>query len=88
MNEPMEALPERLFDLLTDLSLDPLKLDAWLRDPAAVMADAGLSSAESAALLRRLDGKGRAARPACGATFFDPGDDPEPNPDPMPPEVS
>jgi hypothetical protein len=75
-----------MFELLTELSVDPFTHDAFLRDPEGVAAAAGLSLEERAALFgfRRDDGdpaiaNGVWARCACCA---DPGPDPEPNPDP------
>ncbi|MRG92327.1 hypothetical protein [Polyangium spumosum] len=80
-----EARSAHLFDLLTQLSVDPFKFEALLRDPAKVMAEAGLSPAEQALIERRLQGESHAATPPVrGAFVWDPGDDPDPNPDPMP----
>jgi hypothetical protein len=87
MNETREAFPERLFNLLTELSRDPFKLDTWLHDPAAIMKDAGLSPVESDALLGCLDRRDRAAGTVRAAFWIDPGDDPDPNPDPNQPET-
>ncbi|WP_437962994.1 hypothetical protein WME76_48195 (plasmid) [Sorangium sp. So ce119] len=87
MSESRESFLEPFLDLLTELNLDPFKLEAYLRDPAAVLKDAGLSAAESAALLYRLDNRDRAETTARAAVFIDPGDDPEPNPDPSQPDA-
>jgi hypothetical protein len=85
MNEMREAKAGHLFDLLAELSVDPLKCEALLRDPAKFMAAAGLSPADQAILERRLQGQGSVASPPVrGAFVWDPGDDPDPNPDPMP----
>ena len=77
---------ERLFNLLTELTLDPFKQDEFLRDPAAGMAEAGLTSEEQALLSRWSSAGQGAAIAGCpwvrGACFSDPGPDPQPHPDP------
>lgn len=76
---------ERMFELLTDLTIDPFKQEAFRRDPASFMKDAGLTPEEAArfselgGLPGELIAKGAWAR--CAAAV-DPGPDPCPDPDP------
>ena len=46
-------MPTRLIDYLVDVDLHPEKAKAFLRDPKAVMAAAGLSEEQQAALTSR-----------------------------------
>lgn len=76
---------ERMFELLTDLTIDPFKQEAFRRDPAAFLKDAGVTP-EEAALLSEL-GAAPAESIANGAWArcagcVDPGPDPFPDPDP------
>jgi hypothetical protein len=68
------------FKLLTELSVDPFRLDDFLRDPDPLLAGTGLAAAD----LSKLARPGEAA-PAAGwarCTFCaDPGYDPLPDPD-------
>lgn len=74
-----------IFNLLTELSTDPFLQDAFGRDPAAVMARAGLTGREQALLLAGQAGgatddhlSGWIPCLTCG----DPGPDPFEDPDP------
>jgi hypothetical protein len=77
---------ERLFELLTELSVDPFKQEEFARDPEGFALAAGLGAEERAALARLRGGAGDAG--AAGvvwarcATCVDPGPDPMPDPDP------
>jgi hypothetical protein len=77
---------ERLFELLTEISIDPLKQAAFLRDPALVAQDAGLTPEECDLLVRRAGAerdRAIARGPFARCTFItDPGPDPLPDPDP------
>ena len=79
---------ERLFNLLTELSIDPIKQEAFTRDPAGAATKAGLSAEEQALLAHwRRDQPGAAGGPWAKAAFcLDPG--PDPNPDPDPPTLA
>lgn len=89
---------DRLFNMLTELSVDPFKQHAFARDPARVIAESGLDSTERALLAGwgRAEHDGAIASGAWtrGAAFFDPGEDPpeepelpeEPDPEQPPPQ--
>jgi hypothetical protein len=82
MNLAHDLSSERILDLLTELSMDPFAQEALARDPSATLARAGLSAEEQRALTQWLQrGPARSERSA-SSFFFDPGDDPDPNPDP------
>jgi hypothetical protein len=77
---------ERLFDLLTELSVDPFKQQAFARDPEAFAASFGLGEEERAALSALRAGAPSAGPPGLSwsraMTCVDPGPDPMPDPDP------
>jgi hypothetical protein len=72
-----------VFQLLTELSVDPFQLDRFMRDPDPLMAELGMDPAELPALARP-DTNVPAETWARCAACFDPGYDPLPDPD-LPP---
>ena len=84
MNQINELSSGRVFDLLTEMSIDPFMQEALRRNPGGVLARAGLSAAEQSLVAGWLHGEATWQPQASSACFFDPGDDPNPNPDPLP----
>jgi hypothetical protein len=76
------------FQVLTELTLDPFHLDAFLRDPGPLCAEAGIALED----LQRFAHPAGSARDAAWsrcAMITDPGHDPLPEPDESPsPEQS
>ena len=74
---------DRLFEVMTELSIDPVRFEAFSREPARHLAEAGLSAEEQLMVLGWLQGQRRINGNAMGmaAVLFDPGDDPLPDPD-------
>jgi hypothetical protein len=73
-----------VFQLLTELSVDPFQLDRFMRDPDPLMAELGMDPVELSALAR-ADALAPAETWARCAACFDPGHDPLPDPD-LPPD--
>lgn len=76
-----------VFQLLTELSIDPFRLDDFLRDPDSQLTSRGIRPEDVPPVLHSggiaLDGAW-----ARGAAFTDPGYDPLPDPDvPESPEL-
>lgn len=69
-----------VFQLLTELSVDPLRLDEFLRDPEPPISSRGVDPGDVASLMRPagIAADGTWER---GAAFYDPGYDPLPDPD-------
>ncbi|AOX02334.1 hypothetical protein BJP34_25400 [Moorena producens PAL-8-15-08-1] len=78
----------KLFDLLTDLALDPNKQSVFINNPSSVMDKVGLSEAEQTAMISKEAAKIAALfaeqQVPLALTFMDPGPDPLPDPDPFP----
>ncbi|NEO17318.1 MULTISPECIES: hypothetical protein [unclassified Moorena] len=78
----------KLFDLLTDLALDPKKQSVFINNPSSVMDKVGLSEAEQTAMSSKEAGNIAALfadkQVPLAITAFDPGPDPLPDPDPSP----
>ncbi|NEP29178.1 hypothetical protein [Moorena sp. SIO3I6] len=78
----------KLFDLLTDLALDPKKQSVFINNPSSLMDKVGLSEAEQTAMISKEAAKIAALfaeqQVPLALTFFDPGPDPLPDPDPFP----
>lgn len=78
----------KLFDLLTDLALDPKKQSVFINNPSSVMDKVGLSEAEQTAIISKEPAKIAALfadeQVPIALTFVDPGPDPLPDPDPFP----
>lgn len=87
MNPTHETPSDRILELLTELSVNPFKHEELMRDPAGVLSRAGLSEAEQQLLSRWLRGETSGMQRRLSAAFIDPGDDPSPNPDPIPAQV-
>lgn len=79
----------KLFDLLTDLALDPKKQSVFINNPRALMDEVGLSEIEQSAMISKESAKVAAFfadEPVqLAITTSDPGPDPLPDPDPFPP---
>jgi hypothetical protein len=79
----------KLFDLLTDLALDPKKQSVFINNPSSLMNEVGLSEAEQTALASKDSAKIAAffadEQVSLAVTTSDPGPDPLPDPDPFPP---
>lgn len=69
-----------IFQLLTELSVDPFCLEDFLRDPDPLIASRGVGSEDIPAIMRpgAIPSDGTWAR---GAGLLDPGYDPLPYPD-------
>lgn len=78
----------KLFELLTDLALNPKKQGAFIDNPSSVMDELGLSEVEHTAMISKEPTKIAALFPdeqvPLALTYFDPGPDPLPDPDPSP----
>ncbi|WP_424102241.1 hypothetical protein [Moorena producens] len=78
----------KLFDLLTDLALDPKKQSVFINNPSSVMEKVGLSEAEQTAMISKEPANIAALfadeQVPLALTFGDPGPDPLPDPDPFP----
>ncbi|MDJ0675518.1 MAG: hypothetical protein QNJ36_09090 [Calothrix sp. MO_167.B42] len=78
----------KLFDLLTDLALDPKKQSVFINDPRTLMEDVGLSEAEQTAIISKESAQVAALfadeQIPLAITIGDPGPDPLPDPDPFP----
>ena len=88
MNQTQELHSERVFELLTELSIDPFKQEALRREPEAVLARAGISEPERRMMDRWLQADAAGLQRRSSAFFADPGDDPTPDPDPLPEQPS
>lgn len=71
---------DRAFQLLTDLSIDPFRLDDFLHDPLPELKRAGLD-AQALPMLSRSDWLAPEAVWERCASCGDPGTDPLPDPD-------
>ncbi|NEQ14403.1 hypothetical protein [Moorena sp. SIO3A2] len=78
----------KLFNLLTDLALDPNKQSVFINNPSSVMDEVGLSEAEQTAIISKEPAKISALfadkQVPLAVTTADPGPDPLPDPDPFP----
>ncbi|NEO81539.1 hypothetical protein [Moorena sp. SIO4G3] len=78
----------KLFDLLTDLALDPKKQSVFINNPSSVMDKVGLSEAEQTAMISKepakIAGLFADKQVPLALTMGDPGPDPLPDPDPFP----
>ncbi|NEQ84224.1 MAG: hypothetical protein F6K26_29835 [Moorea sp. SIO2I5] len=78
----------KLFDLLTDLALDPKKQSVFINNPSSVMDEVGLSEAEQTAIISKepaeIAGLFADEQVPIALTMMDPGPDPLPDPDPFP----
>ncbi|AOY83056.1 hypothetical protein BJP36_27205 [Moorena producens JHB] len=78
----------QLFDLLTDLALDPNKQSVFINNPSSVMDEVGLSEAEQTAMISKepakITGLFADEQVPLAMTLGDPGSDPLPDPDPFP----
>ncbi len=78
----------KLFDLLTDLALDPKKQSVFINNPSSVMDKVGLSEAEQTAMISKEPAKIAALfadeQVPLALSMGDPGPDPLPDPDPFP----
>lgn len=76
-----------IWDLLAELACDFTLRELLLREPLAAARRAGWSDAELSAIVRASALQGGAAGvdgwERC-TIFVDPGEDPQPNPDPLP----
>ena len=81
---------ENMFELLTNLSIDPFAQEAFRRDPEAFMKDSGLTTGEMARFLdlagSQSEGIAKGTFARCAAAV-DPGPDPVPDPDPVPGDI-
>ncbi len=77
-----------LMHFLTDLALNPVKQQAFMANPEAVMNAAGLSEADQLVIESRdkqeITHTFANKRIQLASTFGDPGPDPTPDPDPAP----
>lgn len=76
---------ERMFKLLSDLTEDPFKHEAFLSDPESFMRESGLTAEEMAELAQLSGSPSTAAANGAWARCagcIDPGPDPYPDPDP------
>ncbi|MGK4004042.1 hypothetical protein WMF31_15520 [Sorangium sp. So ce1036] len=69
-----------VFQLLTDLSIDPFRLDEFLSDPAPMFASRGIRPEDISSIMRPA-GIAPGGTWHRGAAFADPGYDPLPDPD-------
>ncbi|NET64750.1 MAG: hypothetical protein F6K63_10265 [Moorea sp. SIO1G6] len=78
----------KLFDLLTDLALDPKKQSVFINNPSSVMDKVGLSEAEQTAMISKEPTKIAVLfaeeQVPLALSLVDPGPDPLPDPDPFP----
>jgi hypothetical protein len=78
----------KLFQVLTDLAIDPNKQTALINNPDALMDEANLSEVERAVIMSREAAKIAAIfaqeEAPSALAFADPTPDPEPDPDPEP----
>ncbi|NEO49360.1 MAG: hypothetical protein F6K55_36780 [Moorea sp. SIO4A3] len=78
----------KLFDLLTDLALDPKKQSVFINNPSSIMDEVGLSEAEQTAMISKepaeIAGLFADKQVPLALSMADPGPDPLPDPDPFP----
>ena len=68
------------FKLLTDLSIDPFRLDDFLRDPDPLARETGVAAEDLARVARPADRSSGGPWSRCAACM-DPGYDPLPDPE-------
>jgi len=78
----------KLFDLLTDLALDPKKQNIFINNPTTLIEEVGLSQTEQSAITSKETAKVAALftgeQAPLAISMADPGPDPLPDPDPSP----